>query len=117
MVTNGSIAPSYRPRIGLAGARPLAERFEETRALALQEIPPDDPDRGVINAMCSEQSIDLINDAIARSRARRLKPISPELRAAWREYSGLRQQYNNFVRRITTTQQRWLWRAKTDWRH
>jgi hypothetical protein len=117
MVTNAGLNPIFRPRFGHSGGAPLAERFEQTKAIAKKEIPIGDPEYSCINLMVSEQSIDAINDAIARSKARRAKPVTEELRAAWAEFSNLRRSYNNFVQRITEMQKRWLPRAQSDWRH
>jgi len=104
--------------IGLNGGRPLAVRFEEIRARAAREIPVDDPDRGCINLMQSEASIDLIYEALERSAKRRAPPEpSKELRQAWNELSAMQRNYNQYVIRLKEAQQKYLWRAQTDWKH
>src|SRR5215469_18297681 len=112
MFSIGKVPNPHYGRMGADGGRPLAVRFEEIRARAIREIPHDDVDRGCINLMQSEASIDMIFEAISRSAARRAPPEpSKELRQAWNDLSAMQRNYNQHVVRLKEAQGRHLWRA------
>jgi hypothetical protein len=108
--------PNPQYRVGLAGAASLAERYEVARAKAMREIPENDPERGVINSMISEASIDLMMDAIGRAIARKAPPEpSPMMTAAQSQWWNLVTVHNQLSHSIRTSQ-RWLEIRKDDWK-
>src|SRR5262249_57794940 len=101
----------------LEGAKPLAERYESARALAMREIPLDDPERAVVNSMVSEASIDLIYDAVGRAMKRKEPPPpDPATREAARELYQFQMDFNSAALEIKAAQP-WLHRTRSDWRH
>src|SRR5215472_7004109 len=112
MYSIGKVPNPQFGRIGLDGGRPLAVRFQEIQARAAREIEPTSPDYSVVNLMMSEQSIDLIYEALERAAARRLlSGPSPELREAWNEVSRLTHQYNEMVRTLCEARKKWSWQV------
>jgi hypothetical protein len=110
--------PLFRPRFGSSGGLPLAHRFEQARTAALAYLKQSDPEfTQVANAMVSEPNLDMIEDAVEAVRQRREPPVSEELRRARREVYDLVVTHDRLVGELKTAQQRWLWRAKSDWRH
>jgi hypothetical protein len=116
MVT--SVARVHRPRI-VSGLRPLAERFQDTVDYASRVIPEGDPERSCLTLSVSETNLDRINDAIVRSKERRYALVepSPELRRGRKEVYDLMVTHDRLVGDLKSAQQRWLWRAKLDWKH
>jgi hypothetical protein len=84
MVANiGRVPSPLNGRIGLAGGRPLAERYESAKAMAIREIPEGEPEReGVFSLMVSEQSIDVFFDLVRQFKTRTAANDDPKLRPA-----------------------------------
>jgi len=106
------IGRPHRPRIGLNGARPLAERWQEAVDL-LQRIAPGTP----FSTMISELNLDTLNDLIVEKHKAKAKP-EPDAatRAAAQEYWALQTQWNSIALEIKNDQ-RWLESARHQWQH
>lgn len=96
-----SVARVSRPRIGLAAARPVAERWEEARAKAMRAIPEHSPLRSVLQLNCGEHAIDCIEDAIEQvlyQSAAAAVPIdydTPYFKGARDELFNLQKRYHS----------------------
>jgi hypothetical protein len=102
----------YRPRIGLAGARPLAERWDE----AIQTLHRVAPDVG-FTAMISEHNLDHLYDLITEKQiANAPPPPDAATREAINEHYDLKNTFNSSALEIKQAQG-WLQYAYADWRH
>jgi hypothetical protein len=83
----------------------------------LERLSPGHP---ILNEMYQGGlSVDRVEDAINEVLAARAaaKEPSPELRQAWNALSAMQANYNKMVGELKEAQKKWLWRAKTDWKH
>ena len=110
--------PDSKYRTGLHGGQPLEKRFQAAKEWALRHTPVGDEEHSAIHQlMISESNIDNLYAIAERAKARHTPVIDPLLRAAWNEISRLEHQFNRMVRELRGVQQRWLWRAQSDWKH
>jgi len=106
------IGRPYRPRIGLNGARPIAERWQEAVDL-LARVAPDTP----FLAQISEHNLDALHDLIAEKQKAKAPP-QPDAatRDAMNELYEFEKQFNSCSLEIKAAQG-WLQHARNDWRH
>jgi hypothetical protein len=102
----------HRPRLGLNGARPIAERWTEAID-ELHRVAPGVP----FGQPISEINLDRLYDLISEHRkANAPPPLDPAIREAASELYRLQMLFNNSSLEIKNSQ-RWLEYARTDWRH
>jgi aminopeptidase C len=97
----------------------LAERWTAMIDRADRELKIGDPERSCLTLSCSEQNLDQVCDALARSAARRhaLTEPSEDLRKARRNVYQMVCNHDEVVGRLKDAQQKWLWRARNSWQH
>jgi hypothetical protein len=101
-----------RPRLGLNGARPIAERWTEAID-ELHRIAPGVP----FGQPISEMNLDRLYDLISEHRkAKAPPPMDPQTREAASELYRLKMLFNGCSLEIKDSQ-KWLQFAHTDWRH
>jgi hypothetical protein len=102
----------HRPRLGLNGARPIAERWTEAID-ELRRVAPGVP----YGQPISEMNLDHLHDLIeAHRKVSAPPPPDPRMREAIDEIYAIKVEFNRCALEIKQAQN-WLGYARTDWRH
>jgi hypothetical protein len=97
----------HRPRLGLEGARPIQQRWEEARQRVLREIPEGNPLRAAANLFMDELNIDAMHDAVTKytdEKTLAAQPSDPRIEPAVDELRHLRTRYSTAWERLRKAQ-------------